>query len=353
MLARPELDSDTRNFLEVRLKARTTFSQDFQKNQNVAQALWDTLFETTKYETGTRKFAWKVSTNGYAISIFLEKPKAKKPKGKGDTDNDYDSPKGLNEADFDHFIGIDPRGTFVCTAYAGKTEGSKPGRSQCVAISTNFIKHESKERQWRDAEKSMRKANPAYQQGCDALESLKTAKFEVFKDRVRSTLAQAQSLFAFSEKKLFRAWRFKRGRFNKQAMHKAVKKVLGPGTNPKRTLVGFGDWSQQDGFLKGIEKAPVKKMRATMRRLGAKVVEIDEHRTSKCCSECKVGVNENLYYGEGTARKRCHQVVRCNNSECGMVWQRDVNASRNMHCLLLCLIRGDARPAGLKRRKKT
>jgi transposase len=85
-----------------------------------------------------------------------------------------------------------------------------------------------------------------------------------------------------------------------------------------------------------------------MRDLGAKVVKIDEHRTSKCCSSCRSGEVHNVTY-DG---KRCHQVVRCGNSElCGVVWQRDLNASRNIRELLMCKVRGDERPDKLKRIK--
>jgi transposase len=78
-----------------------------------------------------------------------------------------------------------------------------------------------------------------------------------------------------------------------------------------------------------------------MRDLGVKVVKIDEHRTSKCCSSCRSGEVHNVTY-DG---KQCHQVVRCGNSElCGVVWQRDLNASRNIRELLMCKVRGDERP---------
>ena len=117
-----------------------------------------------------------------------------------------------------------------------------------------------------------------------------------------------------------------------------------------KTLVGFGDWSEQDGgFLKGSEKAPVKKMRRMMRDMGIKVVRIDEHRTSKCCSQCMKGDNENVKFNG----KESHRIIRCNNSECKTYWHRDVNGSRNIRTVLLSMVQGQVqRPEGLRRTKK-
>jgi hypothetical protein len=125
-----------------------------------------------------------------------------------------------------------------------------------------------------------------------------------------------------------------------------VKKIVGEQADPKRTLVGFGDWSQVDGFLKGREKAPVKKMRRMMRELGMKVVSVDEHRTSKSCSGCCVGETSKVEIGG----KKCHQVIRCGNSECNVYWQRDLNASRNIRSILMSMVHHEKRPDMLTRK---
>lgn len=354
MISRFPKDSDSWNFLQKRLSARSCFSdRDWHRMEAVSQALWDVLFDTNKYQTRTRKFAWKISTNGYAASVTMQKPKEDIVPHE-DTDPDYDSPTDLFEHQYDKFIGIDPGQTFVCTAYAGVERRLTNGRSRSdyVQISTGSLKHEAKEDQRKSWERKFRERNPEYSTGLNALESLKTADLNVFQDRVRSTLLQAKTLLPFSQKKVFRAWRFKTGRFRKRALAKAVKMIVGQGVDVKKTLIGFGDWSQQDG-LKGNEKAPVKTIRRTMRKMGLKVLKIDEHRTSKCCSACAGrGEVENVYYGEGETRKRCHQVVRCNNSECEVVWQRDLNASRNIRSVLMAKVRKEERPPGLKRQRR-
>lgn len=277
----PDLSDESR-FLQVRLKARSIFNQDFQRMPTIAKVLWDTLFLRKRFETSRRKFAKLISTNGYAVTVYLQIPK---------TDNDipkeYDSPDGLKEEDYDQIIGIDPGRTFVCTAYSGvEKDGMK---SEYVQVSTRELRHDSKMTERKQWDVRQRKHHAEYAKVLQSIPSLKTASFQEFSTRVKQTLAVADFLFTFCERQIYRAWRFKTTRFGKKALVKATKKIIGD-RQPERVLVGFGDWSQQDGFLRGQEKAAVKKIRRIMRQQGIKVISIDEHRTSKCCSACKKGM---------------------------------------------------------------
>ena len=353
----PAQGSDFRTFLEIRLKApKAVFTQGFQNQKEIADALWATLFKSSKYETATRRFASKISTNGYAVTVYLQKPRgpAAPPRRKGkknnDDDDEYDSPKDVKKEDFDTFYGIDPGKTYVGTAFGGQEEN---GRSKCSQVSRREMHHNAKMNEHRAWNKEFRERNPTYSAAIGTLDSLKTANYETMQNRLRSTLSLAMPILAHSRRKVFRAWRFKVSRFDKKALHKAIKKLIGPNAVEKRTLIGFGDWSQPQGF-KGGATAPVKKLRRAMRRTGLKVLKIDEFRTSKCCSKCccTAGIVANVSYGEGQARKQCHQVVRCGNSECEVYWQRDVNASRNIRTLLMALMNGQKRPARMERRRR-
>jgi len=157
-------------------------------------------------------------------------------------------------------------------------------------------------------------------------------------------LASTEYLFEYQRKIKFRAWRFKTNRFGKKALVKAVDKILGDSKRSK-TVIGFGDWSQQDGFLKGSEKAPVKKIRRMFRELGIRVLKVDEHRTSKSCSGCCQGDCESIKING----RDCHRIIRCNNNECNTTWNRDVNGSRNIQSVLMSMLRGQERPGGLQR----
>ena len=328
---------------EGRLEAKTIFDIKFQQMEQISHALWRTLFRVEDFETGRRRFGRMIATNGYGATVYMQVPK---PTGTGFQTEEYDSAVGLNEQDYDVFIGIDPGADFVCSAYAG--EVTDKGRSKCIQVSTKELRHHSKmteQKQW------MRKQTQHYREYArisTSLPTLRTGDFDECIANVKDTLAVAEFLFNFQRKQKFRAWRFKTVRFGKKALVQAVNKILGEADRSK-TLIGFGDWSQQDGFIKGKEKAPVKKIRRMMRELGVKVVKVDEHRTSKCCSECGVGENENVKF-EG---KKCHRIIRCNNNECNTVWHRDVNGSRNIRAVLMGMVRGEVeRPLGLQRGKR-
>jgi hypothetical protein len=337
-------DTDEMNFLRVRLRARAIFNRDFYKLYEIRKALWHTIFNVTKYETRRRKFAYKISTNGYAANVYLQVPKTSKKEEEEDV---FDSLNGLNESDFERFIGIDPGKTYVCTAYAGEEDVF--GKSQYNQVSTAALRFDSKMKERQQFDVTQRKRNPEYAKTIQSLPSLKIASFTEFKNRLKDTLEVAESLFTFQSRSIFKAWRFKVSVFGKKAMSKAARMIIGDDSvKPDKILIGYGDWSQPDGF-KGKEKAPVKKIRKRMRQMGVKIILIDEHRTSMCCSKCLTGEVKNLSY-EG---KHCHEVVRCGNSEsCNVVWHRDLNASRNIRSVLMTRIRKLDRPSQLKRQKR-
>jgi len=199
----------------------------------------------------------------------------------------------------------------------------------------------------REWDKRMRKDNERYTATINALPSLKTGTLSVFQDRVRQTLKVAGFLFKFCRERAFRSWRFKSSRFSKKAMANAARKILDK-RDPKTTLLGCGDWSNPPG-LKGLEPAPVKKLRRELRKMGVTVVKIDEHRTSLACSQCCVSKTKNVRYRKNGKSVECHQTIRCLNNECGVYWQRDVNASRNIFSILMAKVQGIQRPPVLHR----
>jgi transposase len=339
MMERVQSESDEHGFLENRLKAITIFNEEFQSIDAIKDCLWDILFKTTKYDTIRRKFAKVLSTDGYTVTVYMKIPIEENPR-------EFDSIRGLKEEEFDRFVGIDPGYTYVCTAYSGDTKSD--GTSKYTQISTGELHHDSKvyeERKWMEGQ---RKRNPWYDDALKSLPSLKTGNYDAFKRRVKQTLLVAEFLFGFQRRTKFRAWRFKKHRFGQKAMVKGVQKIVGEGVKNERILVGYGDWSQQDGFLKGREQAPVKKMRRMMRLQGIKVVSVDEHRTSKCCSGCCTGETEKVKLNG----RECHQIIRCRNNECNVYWQRDLNASRNIRSVLISMVRMEQRPDQLERKRR-
>ena len=60
------------------------------------------------------------------------------------------------------------------------------------------------------------------------------------------------------------------------------------------------------------------------------VIKIPEFRSSKVCSKCNMMTLENIHEKiDGRLGSSLHSVLNCKN--CNTVWNRDVNASRNLH----------------------
>eukprot|EP00960_Hanusia_phi_P024963 734236-Hanusia_phi.AAC.1 len=104
---------------------------------------------------------------------------------------------------------------------------------------------------------------------------------DTYKENLRYVLERCDELLAFSANKAFRKWRFRTYVYSKKALNILCKRP----TNGKKTCIGVGDWSNQDGFIKRHPTAPVKKIKRELHRY-AKVLSIDEYNTSKSCSKC-------------------------------------------------------------------
>jgi len=132
-------------------------------------------------------------------------------------------------------------------------------------------------------------------------------------------------------------------------MHKICESIVGK----KKTLVGFGDFSQQHGLVKKHPTAPIKKFRNELRKY-CDVIEIDEYSTSKTCNCCfnpielyKNKVIRKMRDGTHTKAKKSiiNSVIRCKLNECKLCcMDRDINASKNILFLLQLQKAGKKRP---------
>ena len=134
---------------------------------------------------------------------------------------------------------------------------------------------------------------------------------------------------------------------SQKALEYISKKVV----DNKKTLIGFGDWSQQDGVIKGHRKAPLNRTKRVLRK-HATVIDIDEYLTSQKCSCCgakmkRAKLAKTFKDGE-TKIVSCFKVLRC--TTCNTLWNRDVNASRNLFMVLKNQLLGLKRPKHIQRK---
>ena len=134
--------------------------------------------------------------------------------------------------------------------------------------------------------------------------------------------------------KAFRDLKFKRYVFAKKVLRTICQNLTREAG--QNTLVGFGDWSNQDsaGIIKKSPAGPVKRLENELRR-HCRVVSVDEHLTSKlhsCCHHRMRQMYQKRVCRDGVVRSvKVHSVLHCDNNGChGMTVNRDVNASRNI-----------------------
>jgi hypothetical protein len=132
-------------------------------------------------------------------------------------------------------------------------------------------------------------------------------------------------------------------------MHKLCKTIV----ENKKTLVGFGDFSQQHGLVKKHPTAPIQKFKHELRKY-CDVIDIDEWGTSKTCNLCMKPIE--LYKNKVIRKKRdgtytkarisqINSVIRCKLNECKLFcMDRDINASKNILYLLQLQQAGKKRP---------
>lgn len=176
----------------------------------------------------------------------------------------------------------------------------------------------------------------------------KTADPLLFRRRVVVVLDYIGSLVEFHGRKKYLKLRWNASVMRKKAIDRVCKEISGddPGTT-----VAFGDASVSGG--RGL-KGPVKEIKRRLSTHHCRVVDVDEFRTSLICSKCSHRVEEM----EVSRRKvfqisemvvdriKPHALRVCSNPLCRTVWDRDVNALRNIGFVCLYkMVHNDVAPA--------
>jgi len=345
-------DEEACAILQERLgNPEVNFNLEMFQNVLIADKIWDLLIDAKRYETVNRKFAYGITTNGYEVCLRFQKPKKDGGGGDGDGEDPTFDPTPTNWDAFDSFVGVDPGVTFIVTAYSGEVD-PVTGKSQTLQVSSKEYRHNAEmtsECKWK---KNLRKRDHDYDEMCENMPCFKTCDFDGFATKIKYVLEHSDKMFRVYSQRPFRKWRFKTFVYGQKALVDISKRLTAGGKN---VCIGFGDWSQQDGVIKGHAKAPLKKLRRELRK-HATVIAIDEYRTSLTCSVClelKNVVNMKYNKVNKTSEKkvleRSHQVVRCQSESCSTCWQRDSNAARNMYTLLMRKKNGEERPVALQR----
>jgi len=296
---------------------------------------WKELFNITKYETKNKKFGYTILTDGKSVVLQMRKPV--KPEK---TATQY------TEQQYDNFLGIDPGIRALITSY--------DTNDKVIQVSTREYRHESKMIYACKKRENWYKRWEHYEEW-KLIPTIKTSKTSVMKEYFKYVFPRLRIFTEFHIEKGFRNLNFTSYCRSKATLAKICERISGVTKKTKhmKTLVGFGDYSQQHGLVKSHPTTPILRLKKELRRY-CKVVDIDEYKTSKTCSSCN---KEIVLYRNRIQRKKMgvlepiakmtniHSVIRCKHNECKLCcMDRDINASKNILGLLLNQYRGEERP---------
>ena len=311
---------------------------DVKKFEENSDEYWKELFNITKYETRNKKFGYTILTDGKSVVLQMRNPVKPEKIAKKYTEQQYDN-----------FLGIDPGIRSLITSY--------DTNDKVIQVTTREYRHKSKMIYACKKRENWYKKWEHYEEW-KLIPTIKTSKTLVMEEYFKYVFPRMQTFTEFHMEKGFRNLNFTSYCRSKSTLAKICERISG-GKNVK-TLVGFGDYSQQHGLVKSHPTTPILRLKRELRRY-CNVVDIDEYKTSKTCSSCNKEIE--LYRNRIQRKKKgllepiaklsnIHSVIRCKNNECKLCcWDRDINASKNILGLLLNQYRGEERPACFKPEK--
>eukprot|EP00891_Asterochloris_glomerata_P005763 jgi/Astpho2/5763/fgenesh1_pg.00080_%23_27_t len=298
--------------------------------REAAMDVWHYFFDIDRFETKNRKFAGEILTDGKAVSIVMRKPRMEA------------AAEEIRLQDFDEVWGLDPGRRDFFTASNLDREVQR--------CSTAKFYHDAKYKYsvekvkvWQSQEAELHSELPPK----------KTAMLAGWEAYVRAVLPKLDSLITFNMRRRVRDLKFRRYIMSQRKMHEICRELTAKAG--RRTLIGFGDWSNIDqaGIIKKSPAGPVKRLERRLKQY-ATVVSVDEYRTSKLHNDC----HQLLEHQHSSRRCRdgetrtvkVHSALFCRNKSChGVTVNRDVNASRNILMLLMTSLGGLPRPPEFSR----
>ena len=292
---------------------------------------WLKLFNIEKYETEHKKFHYTIFTDGKCGVITMDKPKAKEVKT-----------KEIKNIDYEQYVGIDPGVRALFTSCNENNE--------ILQCSTKEYRHKSK------MIYACKKRETWYKEWehyalWKSIPSFKVSNTKNMLGYFEYVLPNIDTFFQFHCYKNFRGLNFTSYCRGKATLEKICRNI----TKDKKTLIGFGDYSQQHGLVKNHPTTPILKLKKELKRF-CDVVDIDEWGTSKTCHKCfeRITLYRNKKLCKEKARmSQYHSVIRCSSNECKLCcMDRDINASKNILLLLQCEKQGKRRPKCFREQKE-
>lgn len=327
-------------------------------------AAWRKHFNVNAVETLERMFANRISTDGYAVSVSLQRHQACVL---STTNGDWDAQRIKRENKGKlavMYAGVDPGVSDVVTV-AHTKELQQPGKGEDKSIHASVSSYSAS----RYAEESKLKASNRRTASWNEETAVEGASVDMETNRSTSQgfgkflatyLSVFSKLLAHRAKRGYRNMRLMRHVFKQRTVSKICDLIAPSG---QYNVVGYGDW-------KGVGASPIKRRwagpqqdikRELQRRRNVLFWNVWEHKTSVTChatwrrlTNMRAIVTRydrsTKTWVQSDKRTSVHKVLHCRHSanakgrQGGGTWNRDANASRNMLMLMMLVVLGVERP---------
>jgi hypothetical protein len=326
------------------------------------QEVWSRFFKTNKrcFKKKGYEFHGMIKTDGVGACVILhgigiKKPSKipKKDKLKQETYvSDEMSDNELNLLQGKKIVAIDPNmaDLLYCIDEDGET----------FRYTQNQRRKETQQKRYRNIlqrnKKTVIQGKTVEEWEAElSLLNRKTLDFDGFKEYVRMKNKVNLILQTFYESFIYRKHRLYTYIDTQRSESKMINNFTAKYGPADKLVACFGDWNQHQ-HRNNHEPVKGKGFRTTFRRAGIKVLLVDEHRTSLCCSDCQHDdrICKKFKVIDNPRPKKndkilCHGLVRC--TTCSRLWNRDKNAASNIFKIAHAHINGHQRPHYLRRGK--
>jgi len=315
------------------MKKESFVSDGRQLNEGERRSVWEKYFNINAVETRTNRFAYRILSDGYGVSIQLEGLSSENSHRL--CREDSKSPIDLGRE-----VSVDPGFADIVTTRDNR--GKTMSYSSAQYYEDAGFNHSCRKTQkWNTDTEPIIKDIPSSQ----------TIDVSRYLKYVKSYLHHLSSLLEHRAEKGYRKMRF----FRYTRKQKAVKQICNLIAPPdEMSVVGFGDWNGgAKSCISRRTSGPIKAIKQELQQsCNVKYHSIDEFRSSQRCSLChnrltnmkafttrirrKRGEDGKIVEEKTRSYGRVHKVLHCTSGglgdslSCGTTWNRDVNASRNI-----------------------
>ena len=299
------------------------------RNQHLADLdnFWNTHAHMNRATTRNRRFAFTISTDGVSVSVHLRRPSYPAPQAdrwgyrRQDEERIY-VPVNIDQDD--RVVGLDPgRKSLFGACWGPNAEHTctmSNGQWQEMA-GHHFSNHQHKK--WR-------RQNPEIQRLISNVPTWKSVTHHQHAIHTTYVLGHLDQLLGFYRPPKYRRLRWKTYLRREKAYDKLTNQLAG-GVPHNHVVIGYGG-GRFDHASPGWAPTPRVGLFKHLRRKFWRTRLVCEHNTSQFCCRDDTRLRE---FGNNWASRKCHF--------CNTIWNRDVNAARNIRSVFLVMNANEGR----------